>query len=204
MLIIGNNSPKLNIYKDRIIGDELRQVSTQPQMKKLVRSRATDNSDKDHKLKKGVNNHTEIVLINSIRILKFTSKKAVLSAIISIVLLMQNLESNPGPTSTTNLSVVTFNCNGLGDFKKLRKLLTKLHPMVEKNCIVQLQETHCIYNEALEKLWKHKLINNGFKSNSTGVMVLFNKNYEIQRVFKDKVGRQIIAAMPQLTMDQLI
>jgi exonuclease III len=117
-----------------------------------------------------------------------------MAAIIAMLLLMQNLESNPGPTAT-NLSIVTFNCNGLGDQKKLRKLLTKLLPMVERNCIILLQETHCIHNEVLEKLWKHNVINNGFTSNSAGVMVLFNKKYEIRRVLKDNVGRQIVAAI---------
>ncbi len=151
-LVRGNSSPESKVDMDLTIGNELGHVSTQQQLKKLVRSRATDNSDKDHKLKSHCNNDNETVLTNTIRNLQFTSTSAVMAAIIAMLLLMQNLESNPGPTAT-NLSIVTFNCNGLGDQKKLRKLLNKLLPMVERNCIILLQETHCIHNEVLEKLW---------------------------------------------------
>ena len=40
------------------------------------------------------------------------------------MLLMGGIESNPGPRS--NLAVGTYNCNGLGNTDKFRRILTKI------------------------------------------------------------------------------
>jgi hypothetical protein len=47
------------------------------------------------------------------------------------------VESNPGEKQVTpDFGIISYNCNGLGDKKKLRRLLTKLKPEVEKGKIV--------------------------------------------------------------------
>ena len=49
------------------------------------------------------------------------------------MLLRQNVESNPGPENgiKSNVVVRTYNCNGLGNVNKFRRLLIKLKPEVQ-------------------------------------------------------------------------
>jgi hypothetical protein len=70
------------------------------------------------------------------------SNTQILSLTIYKTLLMQNDESNPGMNKKDTFSIVTFNCNGLGDRKKLKRLLIKLEPIVNRGGIIFLQETH--------------------------------------------------------------
>jgi hypothetical protein len=83
-----------------------------------------------------------------------------LSLTIYLALLCQNVESNQGPrmSKTPTLSVLTYNCNGLGDPKKLKRLLLKLNGMVDKGCIVFLQETHIVNAEYLEMIWIYQIV----------------------------------------------
>ncbi len=61
------------------------------------------------------------------------SSKEMLSRTIYLELLRQNVEANPGMAkSKATFKVITFNTNGLGDKKKLRRLLTKVEPIVAK------------------------------------------------------------------------
>ena len=125
------------------------------------------------------------------------SSAIMLSLTIYLSLLCQNVESNPGPPKANipSLSILTYNCNGLGDQKKLKRLLIKLNPMVEKNCIIFLQETHIVNTEYLEMIWKHNFLSNCVKTNSAGVIILYNKQYELVHKFADCEGRQLIAAI---------
>ena len=64
-----------------------------------------------------------------------------------MLLLMQNVEANPGPNNEvgkSNMAVRTYNFNGLGNTHKFRRLLTKLREEVKQGGIVLLQETHII------------------------------------------------------------
>ena len=82
--------------------------------------------------------------ISLLFLIQVTNSK-ILSLTIYLDLLRQNVESNPGMTyinKSTTVSVLTFNCNGLGDKKKLRRLLGKARTIVDKGGIVLLQETH--------------------------------------------------------------
>jgi hypothetical protein len=66
---------------------------------------------------------------------------------ISTLLLRENIEANPGPNNCKikpNLTLRTFNCNGLGDINKFRRVLTKLRKEVQSGGIAMLQETHII------------------------------------------------------------
>jgi hypothetical protein len=77
------------------------------------------------------------------------------------------------------LSVLTYNCNGLGDPKKLKRLFLKLNGMVDRGCIVFLQETHIVNTKYLEMIWKHNVLSNCVRTNSAGVIVLYNKQFEL-------------------------
>ena len=107
----------------------------------------------------------------------YISTSIMLSLTIYLALLCQNVESNPGPRTSKapSLSVLTYNCNGLGDPKKLKRLLLKLNGMVDRGCIVFLQETHIVNTKYLEMIWKHNVLSNCVKTDSAGVIILYNK-----------------------------
>ena len=69
--------------------------------------------------------------------------------IVRLLLLTQNIESSPG--LRYNMSVRTFNSNGLGNVDKLRRLLVKIRMETNNGGIVLLQETH-IKDENIEIL----------------------------------------------------
>ena len=62
------------------------------------------------------------------------------------MLLRQGVESNPGPLihkiHKSNVSVRTYNCNGLGVTDKSRRILIKIRKEVASGGIIMLQETH--------------------------------------------------------------
>ena len=126
------------------------------------------------------------------------SSRKMLSITIYLELLRQNIKSNPGMETTTKkliLSVITFNTNGLGDKKKLKRLLTKVGPLVNKGGIILLQETHLKDTSYLSSIWKHNFASNCSKTNSAGVIILYNKEYETLEKFSDEKGRNLIVAI---------
>jgi exonuclease III len=125
------------------------------------------------------------------------STAKMLSLTIYITLLRQNVESNPGMKldKQDSLAILTYNCNGLGDKKKLKRLTLKLKPIVDKGGIVFLQETHLNDTGYLSTIWKNKFESNCIKSNSAGVLILYSNDYELVEVSKDKEGRHICIAI---------
>jgi exonuclease III len=116
-----------------------------------------------------------------------------LSLTIYLTLLKQNVESNPGmKQNSMNLSILTYNCNGLGDPKKLGRVLDKAAAKVEKDFIVCLQETHIVDTKALSMRWKYKFESNGYKTNSAGVIILYKNNLDLVEAHKDKEGRGVL------------
>jgi len=109
---------------------------------------------------------------------------------IKLTLVKQNVERNPGP-----LSIVTYNCNGLGNQTKLKRLIRKVQPMVERGAIIMLQETHLINIDYLKLMYKHKIISNCVRTNSAGTIILFNNDYEVEYQKKEDEGRTIIAVL---------
>ena len=86
----------------------------------------------------------------------FKSSEAMKRVLISLLLPRQNIETNPGPQATfepkCNLSVRTYNCNGLGDTNKFRRILVNVKKEIGHGGIVLLQETH-IKNENIIKTY---------------------------------------------------
>ena len=113
------------------------------------------------------------------------------SLTIYLMLLSQNIETNPGMNPNPTFSILTYNCNGLGDPQKLRQLLTKLAPMVNKGCIVFLQETHIIDTGYLKLLWREKFESNCCSTSSAGVITLYKSDLNILDIYKDQEGRQL-------------
>ena len=127
--------------------------------------------------------------------------------LIGLILLMGGgVHPNPGPwdndsnsNTKTNtrpdLSFLTYNCRGLNDVTKLRRILVKLNELVNKNYIIALQETHKINVRTLETYWKNQYIANCTSTNKKGVVLLFNNSYKVNQVFKDMDDRAIIAEL---------
>ena len=117
-----------------------------------------------------------------------------LSMTIALLLIQQTVERNPGPQckKLIPIKIVTFNTNGLGDKKKLRRLVRKVDPIVSKGGIVMLQETHLKEVDYLTSIWKNNLATNCTSTNSAGVLTLYSNEYKLEEEFSDKKGRQLI------------
>lgn len=77
------------------------------------------------------------------------------------------------------LSILTLNCQGLGDINKRRDIFKVLK---SKNYnIYFLQDTHFVEKEEslIKGLWGYKAYFNSYKSNSRGVAILINNNCDI-------------------------
>jgi hypothetical protein len=130
------------------------------------------------------------------RCLFFMSSAFILSLTIYLTLLAQGIERQPGPASKrSTFSILTYKSNGLGDPKKLKSLLLKLNVLVNKGCIVFLQETHIVDTKYLEMIWKHSLLSNCIKTNSAGVIILYNKEYDLVYKFAYHEGRKLMAVI---------
>jgi exonuclease III len=88
-----------------------------------------------------------------------------------------------------------YNSNGLDDQKKLNRLLIKLNVLVNNSCIVFLQEMHIVDTNYLEMIWKHSFLSNCVKTNSAGVIIVYNKQYDLLHKFTDNEARQLIAVI---------
>jgi exonuclease III len=113
------------------------------------------------------------------------------------MLLRQNVESNPGMNNNKQgtFSIISYNCNGLREKNKLRRLTRKITPIIKKGGIVLLQETHLPDTNYLKNIWKEKFESNCIKSNSAGVLTFFNNEYETVEVEKDSEGRFLILVL---------
>lgn len=92
------------------------------------------------------------------------------------------------------LKVLTLNCQGLNDFNKRKDVFKNLR--MKNYNIYFLQDTH--FNEKEEILiqsqWGSKAFFNSYKTNSRGVAILLNNNFEykVHNVHKDDSGNYLI------------
>ena len=129
------------------------------------------------------------------------STSEMLSITIYLTLLKQNVESNPGMNTFT---VTTYNCNGLGDRNKLKRLSLKIAPIVRKGGIVLLQETHLAETKYLSTIWKDKFESNCIRTNSAGVLTLYKNDYELIEMEKDQEGRFLILVLRNQDMKLIV
>jgi exonuclease III len=119
------------------------------------------------------------------------SAKIMWNIIVSMMLIIHGVHPNPGPLS--NITFLTYNCRGLMENNKLKRVLGKLNKLVNKNYIIALQETHNMNPKILESHWKHNIVRNCSQSNKKGVALLFHNDYKINSTKLDKEERYIIA-----------
>ena len=92
------------------------------------------------------------------------------------------------------LKIISFNTNGMGNYHKRKDVFDFLRG---KNAhIVMLQETHLKTEDEnlVRSMWGSECIINGITSNSNGVGIFFNSNfqYKIHRLSRDIEGKYII------------
>ena len=96
---------------------------------------------------------------------------------------------------SNNLSIVSVNCQGLNNSQKRRDVFHYLRN--KKYSVYFLQDTH--FEKNMEKYisaeWGYQACFSSYTSNSRGVAILFNNNFEfkLKRVIKDDLGNFIIA-----------
>lgn len=94
------------------------------------------------------------------------------------------------------INIVSYNVNGLRDFKKRKKLFYHLKQIHQAD-LVPMQETHCTLE--VEMLWQNqwggKMINSFGESNARGVALLIGKEVQcdVERFEVDSQGRFVIA-----------
>ena len=94
----------------------------------------------------------------------------------------------------TAVKICSLNCQGLGDHNKRRDVFKYLHTL--NYSIICLQDTH--FSKAKERIieneWGYKAFFNSFNSQSRGVAILFNNNFEfkIHSSLNDETGNFLI------------
>ena len=94
------------------------------------------------------------------------------------VILSGDIELNPGPGTDLNrksdLLVITQNCRGLNEPKKLRDLLNKLYKKVKGNdsYIIMLQETMLTSSTILKYMWRGQFVFTPGTGNARGCISL--------------------------------
>ena len=100
------------------------------------------------------------------------------------------------------LKIVTFNTNGLGEFKKRKDVFDFLRKQSGNIFLLQLQETHWKTGaeNVIRSQWGFECIVAGPDCASKGVAVLFKNNFEykIHNILKDDEGRYILIDIEML------
>ena len=117
-----------------------------------------------------------------------------LKKLLTINLLRGGVHPNPGPPHI-NLAFLTYNCRGLKDENKFKRLMLKVNNLIDKHYIVALQETHKIDEGLIERLCKHSFLKNCDLENKAGVMLFFDSQYKVKEIRQDKNSRYIIVAL---------
>jgi exonuclease III len=117
-----------------------------------------------------------------------------------LLALAGDIHPNPGPSSfnvhkKTNLVVLTYNVQGIKNFKKIKRVNNFLHRLTfSKNVVINLQETHLNSKETskLDFQWKWGSHHSPAIDNSGGVSILYNKSYfdEVFKTKTDNCGRK--------------
>ncbi len=137
---------------------------------------------------------------NTIKNIIIRSNKCIRSKVISTLLIRGNVEMNPGPgtqkvTGNNSLEIITYNCNGLSQREKRRRVLQKVRKVTNNGGIVMLQETHLMKEELISVVFKDKFQLNEYKSNSAGVATLYSNDYDLLLTSKDKNGRILLTVL---------
>jgi hypothetical protein len=117
----------------------------------------------------------------------FRTDKARHRSAIATLVLIHDIESNPGPVPValrkSNITVVSLNCRGLGNMDKARLLLNKIYALPQNQpLIVMLQETMIVSGKYLELAWRGKFIQTAGTGNSQGCITLVGADCDLTEI----------------------
>ena len=118
---------------------------------------------------------------------------------IRLALLRGGIESNPGPEigkDLTDFQLLSQNCRGLTDRKKMAKVLRKVYPMYQKGAnrtIACFQETHQMDKFTLNLCFRGVSVLDNGERNQKGVGILIPESFELCLSKVSGVGRWAIA-----------
>ena len=171
-VVIERSTPQLS-------QNERRGRKTQANLKEERKRRKFNKVNHQHKNKKKIINVTQMLLIRS-----------------------GNVETNPGPhpniphdtekPNKNNLVIGSYNVQGIGNYKKLKRVLNQIHKLPYKNnCIINLQETHLTNEQTLNYHWTKGSVQSKGTTASSGVAILFNTGFfdDIIHTDRDDDGR---------------
>ena len=69
-----------------------------------------------------------------------------------------------------SVNIRTYNCNGLGDLNKFRRLLIKVGMNLKKCGIILLQETHIKDENIIKTYWKNNYVSSCVSTQRGGVL----------------------------------
>ena len=106
------------------------------------------------------------------------------------------------PNITSGPRVGTYNCNGLGNTNKRKKVLTWLKNKPED--VILVQETHSTYATESEwrRVWGGEIVFNHGTSNSTGIAILIKRNSGV-KILKNKSIVQGRATLLEIEWDSI-
>ena len=126
------------------------------------------------------------------------------------ILLCGDVERNPGPDyqkgvkppgkeTHSSMEVVTYNCRGLKDYKKLKRVLNTCSTIVKSKplSIILLQETHLDSNsiKKVNVMWRGKYASSPGAGGSRGCLTLFDNGWSVTENFESLDGRIICTAL---------
>ena len=81
---------------------------------------------------------------------------------------------------TSNFNIFTWNVNGMGGYKKRRKVFNWLIKRSSSNSIFMLQETHSttLVEQKWRNQWRGKMLFSHGTSNSTGVLICITEDLD--------------------------
>ena len=131
-------------------------------------------------------------------------------SLIHLLLMMGGVELNPGPAlhdvneHRVDFHLLSQNCRGLTDRKKIIKLLKQVYPTTKKVCrspiVSCFQETHVIDRFAIDNFFKGQAVIDDGERNQRGVCILVPEEFEVCESLTSGIGRWVIVVIkPKLT-----
>jgi len=125
-----------------------------------------------------------------------------LKFIITKLLMISGIESNPGPIATDKIKVISCNVRGLRSHYKRKLLFNKIHKLSYKqkvNLIVFLQETHFSNNDGqiLDNMLKLSRVDSFGSNRKKGTTIIYNpSNFDhTLEYYNDESGRMNLLVM---------
>ena len=99
-----------------------------------------------------------------------------------------------------SINICTLNCRGLRDKRKRRDLFKYLKEMQYSVCCLQDVHWDNKWSKMIRAEWGYECFFAGFTTNSRGVAIVFNNNFEFKGCFTIRVHFQKLHSSPVLSI----